>query len=975
MSANGYTLQPIALLRWFGVHSTKLTNVDGKLVVKSDRQQAVVINKQRLLNALVIKRSFFASSLCIPVGNGAYEVAWLDKANAEAGAKWLNGVGYAYVSPQITLAAKQLEEILATGYLRSSHIAAMRAIAQAASRLFKVMPNTLLVSETQLRHFAMVNKIVHWGTGHIEAHRDRYIERMAIQYSDYFNSVETNPLTSRQRKACIIDEDNNLVLAGAGTGKTSVMIGRAGFLLASGQAKTEEVLLLAFGNKAAAEMQERLVDRLEAAQHVITASTFHKLGKDIIAMVEGAQPSISAIASDDKKLLYQVNQWFEEHVKDVDYRARLLRYFEKYLYPAVNPFDYKEEGDYYESLTNNEIRTLKGEAVKSIGECLIANQLFKLGVAYEYEASYKFATRSLDFRQYAPDFYLPDYDIYVEFYGIDRQGGTAPYVDQQRYSEGIKWKRDLHKKHGTQLFELYHYEKMEGVLLERLETLLAAAEITTDPLPAAAVLDTLREFGAITKFSELLSDLLKRYKSSCFNKERLEQKIKLSPEPGNLIAALELLKPILADYETYLVNEKAIDFDDMIGKALRYVKAGRFRSSWRFILVDEFQDISDPRAQLLKALKDSNTDCSLFCVGDDWQAIYRFTGSDIAFTNKFEDYFGVTKITTLDKTFRFNNSISEIASRFIQENPAQLKKQLVSLKQVKRPAVVLYRAQASSGGGIDQRLIATLTHISKRVEQGRRCTVLLLARFRFILPDAASQLKELRRLNPKLDIQVDSVHAAKGKEADYVIILGLSSGRHGFPSRKVSHPLLEALLPKAETYAFAEERRLFYVAMTRAKARVYLITDMSEASAFVVELINNKYPLELDEFEVSLTQQLFQHIRCVRCTSGSMVFRSNVNSRFQRFMGCTNYPLCKNTDEVCQHCGQAMEHIGRFRVCIAPGCRAWVPKCVKCDGDMAFRPAKPGKYSAFWSCKNWRSEGISCQSTENKIAYDGPMPV
>ena len=204
-----------------------------------------------------------------------------------------------------------------------------------------------------------------------------------------------------------------------------------------------------------------------------------------------------------------------------------------------------------------------------------------------------------------------------------------------------------------------------------------------------------------------------------------------------------------------------------------------------------------------------------------------------------------------------------------------------------------------------------------------------------------------------------------------MVMLGLSNGKHGFPSRKVTHPLLEALLPKAEAYEFSEERRLFYVAITRAKERAYLIADMAIASDFVVELITKKYPIELNEFEVSLTQQLFQHIRCVSCSTGTMVFRKNERSQFNRFLGCTNYPLCKHTEEVCQACGQAMEHIGRFRVCIDPDCRSWVPKCKECNTDMALRN---GKYGEFWSCRNWRSEGVSCESTENSIVYDGPTP-
>jgi DNA helicase-4 len=966
-------LTVLRLFVWFGFKPMAFSASEGKLFVSVGNKKRERIAVDRLIHELRFKKTILGSSLRIPTAKGALEVSWLNHESATAAYRSLHRCGYQHVLPQVDMAARQIAAVLTKGYLRTSRFRSVQMAALHAFDLYKVMPCAEYLSDGEFRQFGLVNTVAHWGKGDIEAYRGRYVSRMIDQHSAYFDRVESNPLTPKQREACVIDEDNNLVLAGAGTGKTSVMIGRAGFLLASSQAQPREILMLAFGNKAAAEMQERLDERLGENQQGVTASTFHKLGKDIIAQVEGAQPSISAIAEDDKKLQREVSGWFERRIDNQNYRQGLLKYFEHYLYSTVNPFDFQSEGEYYEYIKDNEIRTLKGELVKSVGECLVANHLFMLGVEYRYEADYRMKTRSLEFRQYAPDFYLPEQDIYIEFYGIDRAGNTAPFVDREQYHEGIKWKRELHREHETALIELYHYENIEGILLHQLRTHLTTAGIEFNPLPEEAVLATLREFGAVKAFAILLSQMLRLYRSSWFDQESRAQKVNQSADPGQFAAALELLLPILEDYENYLANEDKIDFDDMIGKALRYVKQGKFTSRWRYILVDEFQDISDPRAQLVKAIKQASAECSLFCVGDDWQAIYRFTGSDIGFTSHFESHFGETKTISLDKTFRFNNSISDVASRFIQANPAQLKKEMTTLKQVKTPAVVLHRETAREESGDtknDNRLYEILQHISERQKEGQKASVYLLARYWFSLPEK-HQINELSQIFPNLDIQNQSIHASKGKEADYVVLLGLINGKHGFPSKKITHPLLEALLPKAESYAFAEERRLFYVAITRAKERAYLVADMAVASDFVVELIEKEYPLELNEFNVSLIQQLFQHIRCKGCSTGAMVFRENQQSRFQRFLGCTNYPLCKHTEEVCHECGQAMEHIGRFRVCIDTACRTWVPKCTKCSTDMALRK---GRYGEFWSCRNWRSEGVSCESTENTIAYDGPMP-
>jgi DNA helicase-4 len=369
----------------------------------------------------------------------------------------------------------------------------------------------------------------------------------------------------------------------------------------------------------------------------------------------------------------------------------------------------------------------------------------------------------------------------------------------------------------------------------------------------------------------------------------------------------------------------------------------------------------------VKALRDSVPDCSLFCVGDDWQAIYRFTGSDIGYTTGFQDKFGATKVTALDKTFRFNNKICDVASEFVLKNPAQVRKDLTTHLKVNRPAVSIMRKSpepSSKDSAIDPRLREVLNKISARVEEGS--TVYLLGRFGFNLPNTGT-VKTLSRIYPNLAISTMTMHGSKGKEADFVVLLGLQSGKNGFPSEKITHPLLEALLPKQEAYDYAEERRLFYVAVTRARHRAYLICDMTAASKFVIELVTERYPVELEEFETSLAQKLFQAINCRKCDTGTMVPR---NGKFGSFFGCTHYPLCDNAENGCQSCGNPMQRLGRFKVCINPDCASWVPTCTQCGAEMTQRGGRNGK---FWGCRNYRSEeNVSCSHTENSITYVGP---
>lgn len=953
-------LTPHWLPRLLGAKKATLAISSAGLILKRRNAEPCKVPIENLTRETAWHRGWLFSELVLQTDRGTQRLKGLRASEVEGFFDWLRDYRHwlqddQKLAPAVRRCAEKLHELLNAGYLRQSRYRKAKTLARKTLHQFRIVPVAHCLDPAVHSDFLLVQQIAHWTDPDVEAFRAQYVNRLKARFAAYFDQVENNPLTESQRDACVIDEDNNLVLAGAGTGKTSTMVGRAGFLIHSGQAKPAQILMLAFANKAAREMQERLDERVGAKG--IVASTFHKLGMDIIASVENARPSISPLAEDGALLRKHVEQWFEEMLAKPSYKQLVLDYFGYYLYPAVNPFDFETEGEYFEHIFANEIRTLKGEKVKSLEECLIANHLFALGIDYQYEVAYEHATRGLNFRQYQPDFYLSKCGIYLEHFGIDRNGNTAPYVNKQQYHRGMAWKRDLHKKHGTRLIETYSYERTEGTLLTGLQEKLTRAGATFDPVSPDEMLDTLREFGAVSALTQLLADLLRRYKNSLLGPDQLR-----AIDSDHLQHALKILLPLCETYEAFLAKHEHIDFDDMIGKALEYVETGRFAPPWRYILVDEFQDISDPRARLVNALKKS---ASLFCVGDDWQSIYRFTGSDIRFTTAFEATFGPTKITVLNKTFRFNNSICDIASRFVLENPAQVKKSLTTHATVKRPAVSLLRREKprpENESACDERLHLVLTNIAAQAKEGS--SVYLLSRFHFNLP-APVELTALQRQYPGLSIESNTVHGAKGLEADYVVVLGLERGQYGFPSQKKSHPLLEALLPAPDEFPHAEERRLFYVALTRAKQRVYLIVDMASASEFVTELLDNRYPLERDEFETPLTQTSANLIPCVKCETGTLVARQG---KFGVFYGCNHYPLCKHAENGCQQCDNPMQRVDRFKVCLDPACDSWLPLCPACGADMVQRR---GPYGQFWGCKNYRgkNEG-SCQHTEQHISFE-----
>ncbi|OMH39681.1 UvrD-helicase domain-containing protein [Motiliproteus sp. MSK22-1] len=945
--------------KWLG-HRWKGAAINPEGIALHSGTTQTRVTWKELSVAPIVNKGIFFDAVVLRIDGKKRTVSWLSGKTATAFKVAIEKGWYGFHTDAALEAVEQIKRFLdQSGYLRISRARKITKMAAQALSVVGAPPSGEVVSERVRAPFVLLEQWANLDSAGIKLLQDQYVEQQKTRHKTLFNRIESNPLTEQQCRACIVDEDNNLVLAGAGTGKTSTMVGRAAYLIQSGQSKAKDILMLAFGSKAAQEMRERIEQRLDGEE--IWTKTFHALGQQIITKVEGRKARITPLAGDQKRFSNQVDRWFQELLKDPQYRRLVIKYFQYYLFPEKSPFEFQSQGEYYDYLVANEIRTLKGEAVKSFEQCLIANWLFFMGIEYVYEHPYQeVKTRSLDFKAYLPDFYLVDYDIYIEYFSVDRNGMTAPYIDQEDYHAEIHWTRELHRSHQSTLIESFHFEQREGCLLDNLKAKLQAQEVTFDPLPEEAVLETLREFGALTAYSAVLSQLLSRFKANWFDSDQLKKQIASSPNPEQVEAAMKLLLPIFDQYQALLASRNEIDFDDMIGRAIEYVQSGRFKPYWRFILVDEFQDISEPRARLVKVLRDAVSDCSLFCVGDDWQAIYRFTGSDVRLTTGFEQYFGPTAITALDKTFRFNNSICDVASGFITQNPTQVKKQLRTHRQVQSPAVSLLRQSYDQKKPL-QSIRDSLTAIAKRADPGSR--VYLMARFKFKLPEP-HEVVALNKAYPSLKIETLSFHAAKGKEADYVVILGLETGLHGFPSEKVPHPLLEALLPAAESYDFAEERRLFYVALTRAKHRVYLVCDMTTASRFVTELLDEEYPIELEEFNTSLAQKLFSVISCIRCNSGSLVPRKG---KFGTFFGCSNYPRCNHAEKGCQQCGQAMKRQQRFKVCLDEACGHWVPVCPECGAEMTLRQ---GAKSQFWGCKNYRGqEKQSCGHTEAEIEY------
>ena len=750
---------------------------------------------------------------------------------------------------------------------------------------------------------------------------------------DFFDRLAAQPLTDEQLRAVVIDEDRNLVVAAAGSGKTSVIAAKAGWLIRQKYCLPKDLLLLTYARGTRKDLERRIKDRLdnEAASRP-TVRTFHSLGMKIIGDAEGKRLAVAKVAEDDKALSVLLKDIVEGLLGDEKLSRILRSWFQGFFSPYRSQHEFRNWGEYWNYIREHEIRSLKGDKVKSFEECEIANFLYLNGVSYEYEAQYEHDTRTSQRGQYKPDFHLPDAGIYIEHFALNASGNTPPFIDREEYLHSMEWKRSLHAEHSTVLIETFSHEKAAGKLTKYLSEKLAAHGVTFSPIPSDQVFVALQEQERVDPFTTLVATFLHHFKGAQLSSHEVARRAAKAGDRLRAQAFLAVFEPIFERYQQSLSRQ--IDFHDMINRATKHVEAGRFLSPFRYILVDEFQDISPGRARLLKALLDQSPDAQLFAVGDDWQSIYRFAGSDIAIMREFGDHFGHTEQTYLETTFRCADRIAEVATKFVLSNPAQIRKKVRSTRRADGPSVHVGLPTE------DQSLLEEALDmiVADAANHGEKSTVLLLGRYGHTRP---KDMSELRKRHPDLDLTYMTVHGSKGLEADYVVVLGLRAGKYGFPAEIADDPLIDLVLPAAETHPHAEERRLFHVAMTRARRAVYLLADRGAPSSFVQELIDGSY-------DISVFGRLPENdVSCPLCVIGLLVRRENSRDG-SAFYGCSNWPLCDHTQQPCHACGQGLpvktEGEYHCRDCGHP-----IEACPKCEGWLQ---TKRGKFGRFLGCSN-----------------------
>lgn len=726
-----------------------------------------------------------------------------------------------------------------------------------------------------------------------------FVRRELNEKSHYFDSVLKYPLSDQQRNAIVLDEDNVLVISSAGSGKTFSLQGKVKYLVEQRHVDPANILLVTFTRKAAESLKERI--NMEG----VTCSTFDALANRIVATATGEKPNIC----DEKNATEYV---FRQLFRDPEFLKAVTEYLLLGSNNSQTEADAEDAQELVEARKATDRRTIlpcmDGHVVftKSEQERIIGDILAMNGVTYRYEENYEYNVATPEHQQYKPDFSIhytttetvtiTEEDgstqketrevkkrVYLEHFGIGidqkvpkwfAKEGESRQTATQRYTDGMNWKRNLHKEKGTILletrssdFQLSGNEGVEKMLLK----MLTDVGVPLAPLSPEKVIQMMDEANPqrLRSVKQMVTSFVSLLKGSCKDLDEiiidlqadilhynlsladivLRKEGKAHLQKKRDITILEkIIRPYYQLYQQRLQEAKQKDFTDIITEATHYCSTSSTKR-YDYILIDEFQDLSIVRYKFIQALRsDTPHKTKLFCVGDDWQSIYRFAGSDISLFNNFASYFGFVEECKIETTYRFGEPLASLSSRFILANPLQKKKQVRCLESAHTGITCVPVVHENRyGKGIVSNVARALSQIMSGIpadnkvyflgRYGFDVNTLIEAGFRVTIRGERPYVLLNNRECPFL-----TVHQAKGLEADYVILLNCNSGTYGFPSAIEDDPVLSYVLSDSDQFRFAEERRLFYVAITRSSKHTFILYDDKKPSVFLNGFINETQP-------------------------------------------------------------------------------------------------------------------------------------
>ncbi len=689
----------------------------------------------------------------------------------------------------------------------------------------------------------------------------QFIRRELERNKEFFDTVLRYPLDAQQREAIVSLEDNVLVISSAGSGKTITTVGKVRYLIDKQGIDPSRILLITFTRKAAESLSERLGEKS------LRCVTFHKLALDIIAEATGRRPTIADTAM--PALVYHDlmdNDWA--------FRSAVTDYILSSRYRMPDQFEYGSREEYIEARrkygVNSYYKDMDGRPVfcKSDEESRICDFLGRNGIRFRYEERYEKDTVDAEHRQYCPDFsiYCTGGDgklrrIYLEHFAVNAAGrcpGWFSSEDERKYLESIEWKRRLHSDNGTVLLETRSADFHRGEVFHKLAGELRAAgiELSKDADDGLS-----RE---LARQEQSILDMLTAFHFLLRSKGETAEQLISRVKRKDLDTVNGIIVPYMSRYDAMCREKGVIDFTGAIIRATELCLGGH-RHDYDYILVDEFQDISADRYRFLQSLRRGSPLTKLFCVGDDWQSIYRFAGSDIALFKRFGDYFGYTKECRMETTYRFGEPCVSLSSRFVLTNKGQKEKAVRPFN--KNTKTDLRFIPTDGNHTASQRVGEIIASIPEN------SSIYLLGRYGNdvnVLNDSGFAIRKGN--DGKVSVETAghvmtfmTVHQSKGLESDYVILLNCNGGAKGFPSEIADNPILNYVLSEPDSFEFSEERRVFYVALTRAKKCTYVLYDHDRPSPFISEFVSGVGGKKDEGIEIP------EEERCPLCKCGRRI--------------------------------------------------------------------------------------------------------
>ena len=810
---------------------------------------------------------------------------------------------------------------------------------------------------------------------------------------DVLKDVDSNILLDEeQRRVVLDDEDYCLVIAGAGAGKTTTVAAKVKYLVEKKNVDPTKILVISFTNKAVQELQEKINRDLKIDCPI---ATFHSTG---YAILNRHSPEKFNIV-DSSKLYYVVQDYFRGNIlKDEVMVKNLIRFFASYF---EAPYDEKDLNTFFSRVAKANYATLKSdlneyekkimdtrskkqvtiqnEFLRSHQEVEIANFLYLNNIDYEYEPIYRYNI-VMSRKPYTPDFVIRQGDrvAYIEHFGITEDGKNDRYSESELlcYKNAVNEKIKLHREHGTELIYTFSAYKDKRELLVHLKEELLMHGFELKPRPDNEVMEKLiasEENRYIRKLISLICRFISNFKTNGYTSENFDSMRRMTNNVRTKLF-LDICQKCYLEYERYLREYHAIDFEDMINdsaRILRETKESNKRLDFEYVIVDEYQDISRQRFDLVQAIRDV---CSakIIAVGDDWQSIYAFSGSDITLFTKFEEKMGYASLLKITKTYRNSQQVIDIAGNFIQQNDAQIRKDLKSPKNITDPVIIYTydgsqkRNSEDKRSGVNYALASAVqTALEQIIEYNKiekkpeKSSVLLLGRFGFDgdlleksgLFEFDAKHSKITSVNyPHLNITYMTAHASKGLGYDNVVVVNGKNEIYGFPSKIEDDPVLSFVIKGDRSIDYAEERRLFYVAMTRTKNRVFFVAPEQNPSEFLLEIKRDYKNVVLKgNWSEEPPSNMGGKKKCPICGYP-------LQYRYKNAYGLRLH-ICSNDPEVCS-----------FMTNDFSAGKMSIMKCEHCqDGFLIVKRGPQNDY--FLGCTNYKSNGTGCNHVIPKYKY------